>query len=161
MNTLTRWLAPVALACGVGLGAMAAPAPARADDDLVRVLVDIADVVIHGGQPYYRHGSFGPRDRLVVEYDRWGRPVYYRLVPRAYSGPPYGKAYGYWRNGPGSRVVRCDARGNCTVRYYDPRYDRRYYSTRYDDHRRWDDRRWRDHDRCWWDGRRWRGDCDD
>ena len=53
--SLTRLLAPTVLAAGLGLAALA-PSPARADDDLVRVIVDVADVIYHGGQPYYRHG---------------------------------------------------------------------------------------------------------
>jgi len=47
-----RWFAPAALAVGLGIAACAAPAPARADDELVRVLVDVADVIFRGGVPY-------------------------------------------------------------------------------------------------------------
>ena len=74
-----------------------------------------------------------------------------RVQPRV--GPPYGNAWGYWNNGPGARRVQCNRNGNCTVRYYDARYDRRGYGRydhgRYDRHRydrRWDDRRWHDRD---------------
>ena len=130
MQILTRWFAPALLAAGLGLGAMT-PAPAQAQDSLARVLVDVADVVFNGGTPYYRYGNYGPDDRLVMGRDAYGRPVYYRQVaygqdaygrriydPRnAYpvrmdgygrdgydrSGPPYGNAYGYYRNGRGSR----------------------------------------------------------
>ncbi len=130
MQTLTRWFAPALLAAGLGLAGMA-PAPAQAQDSLARVLVDVADVVFNGGTPYYRYGNYGPDDRLLVRRDAYGRPVYYRQVPYrqdaygragydprdAYpvygdgygrgpddrSGPPYGHAYGYYRNGPGSR----------------------------------------------------------
>ena len=69
------------------------PAPAHAGDgdDLVRVLVDVADVVLRGGIPYYRHGDYGYDDRLIVGRDRYGRPVYYRNVPRGYDKrSPYG-----------------------------------------------------------------------
>lgn len=155
MATLSRWFAPAVLAAAVGLGAMT-PAPAQAQDDLVRVLVDIADVVLRGGQPYYRHGDYGYDDRLIAQRDRYGRVVYYRTVPRNYAGyrdgPPYGNAYGYYRNGPGSRAdsrnVKCNKHGKCKVTYYDPRADRsgyrghddrdaydRYYRTRYSDSR--------------------------
>ena len=70
-------------------------------------------------------------------------------MPRGYdsryrSGPPYGNAYGYYRNGPGSRDMKCNKHGKCKVQYYDPRYDR----DRHDrwDHDRRDDRRWHDDD---------------
>lgn len=152
MKTLTRWMAPAVLATGFGLGAMAVPQQAQAQDALSRVLVDVADVILRGGQPYYRHGNYGANDRLVMQRDRYGRPVYYRTVQRA--GPPYGNAYGYYRNGPGSRGdTKCNKNGKCKTTYYDPRYDRdgRYgYNSRYDrdDGRyRYDDRRrWRDRD---------------
>ena len=48
MLTSSRWLFTAVLATGLGITAMA-PAPARASDDLVRVLVDVADVIYHGG----------------------------------------------------------------------------------------------------------------
>ncbi|MGY0504967.1 hypothetical protein [Luteimonas sp. e5] len=126
MKTLTRWLAPTVLAAGFGLGALVAPQPAQAQDELTRVLVDVADVILRGGQPYYRYGNYGPNDRLIVQRDRYGRPVYYRTVYR--SGPPYGNAYGYYRNGPGAYgkgKTKCDKRGKCVTTYYDPRRDRR------------------------------------
>ncbi|NUS39754.1 MAG: hypothetical protein HOQ02_12130 [Lysobacter sp.] len=118
MATPLRWFVPAALAAGLGLAALA-PAPAYAQNDalaLTRQVVDIADVVVNGGVPYYRYGHYGPDDRLVVDRDYDGRPVYYRLVPRTvyvtpprvyypaprvvYRGypPPYGHAYGYWRH---------------------------------------------------------------
>ena len=137
MNKLSRFLAPATLAVALGFGAMA-PAPAQAQDELTRVLVDIADVVLRGGVPYYRHGDYGYNDRLIVSRDRYGRVVYYRTVPRHYrSGPPYGNAYGYYRNGPGSRSVKCNKHGKCKATYYDPRHDR----DRYDRYGRYD-RRW-------------------
>jgi hypothetical protein len=160
MATLSRWLAPAVLAAGVGFGAMT-PAPAQAQDDLTRVLVDIADVVLRGGQPYYRHGDYGDDDRLIAQRDRYGRVVYYRTVPRystQRSGPPYGNAYGYYRNGPGSRDAKCNKHGKCKVSYYDPRYDRH-------DHDRRDDRdgyaRYNRSGERYWDGRRWRYHDDD
>ena len=135
MNTVTRLFAPAALAASLGMAAFAAPAPAQAQDSMARVLVDIADVVFRGGDPYYRHGRYDSRDRLVVERDRYGRPVYYRYSPQQHRGsPPRGVAHGYWRNGPGTnqRVnygsrnqnVKCNKNGKCKVEYYDPRYDR-------------------------------------
>lgn len=152
--SLTEMLAPAVLAAGLGVAATAVPAPAQAQsDDLVRVLVNVADVVMRGSTPYYRYGDYGYDDRLTVQRDRYGNPVYYRYVPRDVSyrqGPPYGNAYGYYRNGPGSKGnTRCDSKGKCKTTYYDPRYDRdgRYgrYNARYDrDGRYWDGRRWRD-----------------
>ncbi len=140
MTILSRWLAPAILAAGLGFGAMAAPAPARASDDLVRIIVDVADVIYHGGQPYYRYGNrYGYDDRLIVVRDRYRGPVYYRYVPRTvyyrdtrYRHPPYGVAHGYWRDG----------------RYWDGRrwHDR---NDRYD-RRRWESRNaWRGNDRDW------------
>jgi hypothetical protein len=162
MNILSRWLAPAVLAAGLGTAALV-PAPVHAQDDtLTRVLVDVADVVLRGGQPYYRYGNYGYNDRLIVQRDRYGRPVYYRLVPVAVrQGPPYGNAYGYWNNAPAARRVKCTRNGNCSVSYYDPQYDRRYYDRRYDDrYSRYDRHERHDRDR-YWDGRRWRERDDD
>ena len=146
MKTMTRWMAPTLLAAGIGIGALAVPQQAQAQDAMTRVLVDVADVILRGGQPYYRYGNYGPNDRLIVQHDRYGRPIYYRNVYRA--GPPYGNAYGYYRNGAGSRdKVKCNKRGKCTVTYYDPRRDRDgYRDDRRDDRYGYyrDDRRWRD-----------------
>lgn len=149
--SLTRYLAPAVLAASLGMAAIAAPAPARAQsDDLVRVLVSVADVVMRGNQPYYRYGDYGYDDRLVTQHDRYGRPVYYRYVPRqAYrNGPPYGDAYGYNRNRgypASSQRMKCNKNGKCKVEYYDPRYDRdaRYG---YGNQVRHNDRRWREDD---------------
>jgi len=168
-TVMTRWVAPVVLAAGLGVVATAAPAPARADD-LARVIVDVADVIYHSGYPYYRYDN-GYRDRLVVVHDYRGRPTYYRNVYRTTyrAGPPYGNAYGYWNNAPRGN---CNKHGKCTTHYYDGRYDHRY-DRRYDrtyyrhgytnngyyDNRRHDDRRYDRHDRH--DDhrdRRWRDD---
>lgn len=150
MQALTRWIAPAALAAALGAGALV-PTPARASDDLVQVIVDIADVVFRSGHPYYRYGDYDRGDRLVVRYDRYGRPIYYRYVPREVyrAGPPYGNAYGYHRNRDLRERRICDGRGRCRVEYYDPRYDRRGDWSHRDD-----DRRWRGRDRDW-DDRRW------
>ena len=154
MATVTRWLASTALAAGLGMAMLAAPAPAQAQngDDLARVIVDVADVIFRGGYPYYRYGD----ERLVTRRDRYGRPIYYRTVMR--SGPPYGKAHGYWKKHGQPTRMSCDRYGRCVTRYYDPRYDRRYdnryYSydrDRYDRHDRYD----RD-GRRYGDGYRWR-----
>ena len=149
MTTLSRWISSLALAAGLGVAAIA-PAPAKASDDLVRIIVDVADVVLRGSQPYYRHGNYGRHDQLIVVRDRYGRPTYYRQVPRnyrtAYRGnqryrnapPPHARAWGH-----PSR--------NSAVRYYDTRYDRDYRGKkRHDRDRR--DRDRRDRDRR---GRRW------
>ena len=127
--SLTRLLAPTVLAASLGLAAVAAPAPVQAQsDDLVRVLVNVADVVLRGNQPYYRYGNYGYNDRLITQRDRYGNPVYYRYVPRNVyrQGPPYGNAYGYYGNGrAGDRRIKCNKHGKCKATYYDPRYDRR------------------------------------
>lgn len=123
MKTLTRWMAPAVLATGLGFAALAVPQQAQAQDAVSRVLVDVADVILRGGQPYYRHGNYGPNDRLVVQRDRYGRPIYYRTVHR--GSPPRGNAYGYYRNGPGSHgSTKCNKNGKCKTTYYDPRHDR-------------------------------------
>ena len=137
LNTLTRcsrWLAPSVLAAALGMGFAVPAAPAQAQDNLSRVLVDIADVVFQSGVPYYRYGHQGQNDRLVVQRDRYGRPVYYRYVPR---GMPYGNAYGRY-DAPRHDNVKCNKHGKCKVTYYDGRYDR--------DHGRWDGHRWHDDD---------------
>ncbi len=163
--SLTRFLAPAVLAASLGVAAIAAPAPAQAQsDDLVRVLVNVADVVMRGNTPYYRYGDYGYDDRLIAQRDRYGRIVYYRNVPRDVyrNGPPYGNAYGYNRNRgypvTGHRITKCNKHGKCKTSYYDPRYDRdgRYG---YND-RRYDDRRYDHYDR-YGDGRRWRDRDDD
>jgi hypothetical protein len=145
-TSLTRFLAPAVLAAGLGVAALAAPAPAQAQsDDLVRVLVNVAVVVMRGNQPYYRYGDYGYDDRLIVQRDRYGRPVYYRSVPRvAYrQGPPYGNAYGYHRNRGDMQRMKCNKHGKCKVEYYDSRYDRgRYGRHDHDDDRRY----WRGRD---------------
>src|SRR5687768_9787742 len=60
MNMLSRWIASLILAIGAG----AAATPAQAQDDLTQMLVEIADVVMRGDTPYYRHGDYGYDDRL-------------------------------------------------------------------------------------------------
>lgn len=133
MSTVSRWIAPAVLAAGLGLVALSpTPVHAQNGDQLVRVIVDVADVVLRGGDPYYRNGNYGHNDRLIMERDRYGRPVYYRPVQRDYrSAPPYGNAYGYHRNA-GNSKVKCNKHGKCTTTYYDPRHDR---DGRRDDHR--------------------------
>lgn len=146
MITLSRWMAPAVLAAGLGLGGAAIPAHAQ-DNTWTRVLVDAADVALRGGEPYYRYGNYRDDDRLVVVRDRYGRPVYYRLV-RVEGGrvPYYGNVY--YRDpdyANTARRVTCSHSGNCTVKYYDPRYDHRGYVTRYDGRDR-DGRRHHDRD---------------
>ncbi|MGQ4582471.1 hypothetical protein [Lysobacter sp. F60174L2] len=150
-TTLSRWLAPVVLAAGFGgMAMMPAPAHAQSGDDLVRVLVDVADVMFRSGTPYYRHGNYGRNDRLVVVRDRYGRPVYYRQVRRGHDNHDRYRNYGQYRSSQVRRNVKCNKHGKCTAKYYDPRYDRDRYN-RYDRHDRndryrWEARRYRDRD---------------
>ena len=150
MSTTSRWFASLALAAGLGIVALV-PAPARASDDLVRILVDVADVVLRGSTPYYRHGSYGRHDRLIAVRDRHGRVTYYREVPRHHRSvyhpprhrpgpPPHARAWGH----PTRRSA---------VRYYDARFDRGHHrGKRHHDRKRHDrDRRDRRDRR----GRRW------
>lgn len=125
MDSMSRWLAPAVMAVGIASSA-GFPAHARDDDAFIRVLVDVADVVLRGGAPYYRHGSFGHDDRLVVDHDRHGRPVYYRQVP-----PHYFAGDRYYDDDY-RREVRCNSHGKCKLTYYDPRYDRHRYRHPYD-----------------------------
>jgi hypothetical protein len=133
--SLSRYFAPAVLAASLGFAAVAAPAPVQAQsDDLVRVLVNVADVVMRNNQPYYRYGDYGYNDRLIGQRDRYGRIVYYRSVPRAQyrNGPPYGNAYGY-DNRPGNgrhKVVTCNRFGRCTTSYTYASNDRRDYNDR-------------------------------
>jgi hypothetical protein len=149
---MLRWLAPAVLAIGIGVGATVVPAPAQAQDDLTRVLVDIADVVIRSGTPYYRHGDYGYDDRLSMQRDGYGHPVYYRSVPR-YHQASYRPAYGYR-----DRDVKCNKHGKCKASYYDARRDDRYRRHDRDDDRYYG--RYEQPNRDW-DGRRGRGRDDD
>ena len=131
--SLSRYLVPAVLAASLGVAAIAAPAPAQAQSshDLVRVLVNVADVAMRGNQPYYRYGNYGYNDRLIAQRDRHGRIVYYRTVPRAQyrNGPAYANEYRDQHRRPAQSRVTCNRHGRCTTTYYDPRHDR--------DGRRW------------------------
>jgi len=146
-TTLSRWLAPVVLAAGFGgMAMMPAPAHAQSGDDLVRVLVDVADVMFRSGTPYYRHGNYDRNDRLIVVRDRYNRPVYYRQVRRDHDNRY--RNYGQYRSSQVRRDVKCNKHGKCKAKYYDARYDRDRYN-RYDrndrnDRYRWEARRDRD-----------------
>jgi hypothetical protein len=140
MSIVSRWLAPLILAAGFGVIALApAPAQAQSSNDLIRVLVDVADVIYHSGQPYYRNGNYGYNDRLIVVRDPRGQPRYYRNVPRGHyvnvyrPAPPIYRGNGY-RHG---HDVKCDKHGKCQskVSYYDPRHDRDRNHWRDRDHR--------------------------
>ena len=88
-STQASWMRGAMLALALGATAAAVPAPAQASDVQVRVLVDVADLIFRSGRPYYYdEGYYQP---VVVEYDRWHRPVYYRHAPRpvvVYRPPP-------------------------------------------------------------------------
>lgn len=150
MANLIRLFAPAALAVALGAASFT-PAPAHAQNagDLTRTIVNIADVVFRGQQPYYRGGDYSQDDRLVVGRDQYGRPVYYRVTDPRYNdpryndprygdprygdpryghngernGPPYGNAYGYYGHAPGQQA-KCNKHGKCKSQFYDARYDR-------------------------------------
>lgn len=135
-----RWVAPLVVATGLSMAAFV-PKPAQAQDDArVRVIVDVGDVVLRDGRPYYRYGGYRDADRLIVGRDRYGRPVYYRVVDRhdddryryrhRYRYPVYGFDDRYDPGISTARRVKCNSHGNCEVTYYDPRYDRRRYRGR-------------------------------
>lgn len=148
MSPMSRWLMPALLAGGLGVAGLAPTAAhAQSGDELVRVIVDVADVIMRGNQPYYRHGNYGHDDRLVVVRDRYGRPVYYRQARSPDYRGAYGYGYGRDRHDVGR--TKCNKHGKCRVEYYDPRYDRRHGRARYDGyydrgryHDRYDDRRY-------------------
>ncbi|GAB6195912.1 hypothetical protein [Lysobacter xanthus] len=135
---ISRFLAPAVLAAAFGAASFA-PAAQAQSYDLTRAIVDIADVVFRGNQPYYRNGDYSQDDRLVAGRDRYGRTVYYRVQQDPRYGydtrtgrPPYGNAYGYYgRNASQQRRVKCNKHGKCKTEYYDPRYDQRSYGDRY------------------------------
>lgn len=74
------WMRGALLAAALAGAATLLPAgKAQASDVQVRVLVDVADLIFRSGRPYYYdRGYYQP---VVVEYDRWRRPVYYRYGP--------------------------------------------------------------------------------
>jgi hypothetical protein len=133
MHTFPR-IAALALGCAL----VFAQSPAQAEDPQIRVVVDVADVVMRNGYPYYRHGGFGYRDRLIVESDAYGRPIYYRMAPPEDAGqtaesrrPSYGHYSSRLRDDRYYSSERCDANGVCQVEYYDPRDGRRWSGARY------------------------------
>ena len=155
MSTLSKFIAPAVFAAGFAFTALL-PTPARAQDDVTRVIVDVADVVLRSGQPYYRYGNYRDQDRLVVVRDRYGRPVYYRVVDRRWNDDRDRHAYRPYRPpvhrddyDRTARRVKCNKHGNCTVSYYDPQYDRRgaYHGGHHAPVRYWDGYRWRTRDR--------------
>ncbi len=114
----TAWMRGALLAAALAGAATLLPAArAHATDVQVRVLVDVADLVFRSGRPYYHErGYYQP---VVVEYDRWRRPVYYRYAPRpvvVYQAPPRYYAPPRHYHAPPPRHYR--------VGYDDHRYDR-------------------------------------
>ena len=112
----TTWMRGALLAAALAGAATLLPSQkAEAADVQVRVLVDVADLIFRSGRPYYYDdGYYRP---VVVEYDHWHRPVYYRYAPRpvvVYRPPPR-----HYHAPPHYRVSYRD-------------YDR--YDGRYDDH---------------------------
>lgn len=154
----SRWWAPALLAVAFGVGAVAAPAPAHAQSTLARVLVDVADVVIRGGVPYYRYGNYGQYDRLSVQRDHHGHRSYYRTVyPSGHDrghghGNRYSSGYGsaYGDSGGYSGSAYGDPRhayyGNARNGggYYDPRSSDRAQR----EHRRHDRHDCEEHGQC-------------
>lgn len=126
MNMGNRWIAGVVLAI-TAVFALPQAASAQQMQDEEREYVDEADVVMRGGQPYYRYSNDGRREKLHIERDPAGQALYYRVIGRDGGG--------YYRRGY-DRYTRCDSRGICRVEYYDPRYDRRGNYRVYDDYAR-------------------------
>jgi len=134
MVAVSRLFAPAVLAAGLGMVAFspAAVQAQSAGNDLIRVLVDVADVVFRSGTPYYRQGDYGRDDRLIVGRDQYGRSQYYRQMPRQYNDDYLRDGGRFARN----QDVKCNKHGKCKVKYYDPRNDRNHERDHDDDHRR-------------------------
>lgn len=125
------WMRGALLAAALAGAATLLPArQAQAADVQVRVLVDVADLIFRSGRPYYYdQGYYQP---VVVEYDRWRRPVYYRYGPPPRpvvvyrQAPPryYAPPRHYHAPPPHYRVSYDDRRG----------YDRRDYDRDRHDH---------------------------
>lgn len=150
---LSHLSASAVLAAALGLASLA-PGKAHASDDLVRVLVNVADVIHRSGQPYYHDRNYGRYEQLAVVHDRYQRPSYYRYVPRGHrdayrSAPPYGNAHGYYRNQAVGydrysgyhRHDRDDRRYRGSNDRHDRHDDRRHYKgkKKYKGRDRWDD----------------------
>lgn len=116
MTSATRWVAPVALAIGLGFGSLSAPV--HAQDSLTRALVDVAGVMIGENNPYNPYGG----NQRVVQYDAYGRPVYQTTYGNGYSNRYYGQPqYGQYGNGYyGNRQYGNGYYGN-------PQYGNGYY----------------------------------
>ncbi len=140
---VSRLSASAVLAAALGFAALA-PGKAHASDDLVRVLVNVADVVYRNQQPYYHDRNYDRYEQVVVVRDRYQRPTYYRYAPRGYrndyrSAPPYGNAYGYHRNQP----VRYDRRDRAHDEWHSRNDGRHGYKSKgkkkHKGRDRWDD----------------------
>ncbi|MDO4708343.1 MAG: hypothetical protein Q4B94_00750 [Pseudomonadota bacterium] len=126
MNMGNRWIAAIVLVIAAVFTVPQTASAQQAQDEDVREYVDAAEVVMRGGQPYYRYSDAGHPERLRIERDPAGQALYYRVI---------GRDRGYYRPGY-DRYTRCDSRGICRVEYYDPRYDRRGNYRVYDDYAR-------------------------
>lgn len=127
MNMGNRWIVVAVLAVAAAFTLPQAAMAQQVQDEDVREYVDEADVVMRGGQPYYRYSDADRHERLHIERDPAGQALYYRVIGR--------DGRGYYRPGY-DRYSRCDSRGICRVEYYDPRYDRRGNYRVYDDYAR-------------------------
>ena len=106
--SLSRYLAPAVLAASLGIAAVAAPAPAQAQsDDLVRVLVDVADVVLRGSAhaeryhvfPYLSQDSLRAGATAITEIALWGKPAILIPIPESVSHDQRTNAYSYAHTG--------------------------------------------------------------
>lgn len=127
------WMRGALLAAALAGAATLLPSQrAQAADVQVRVLVDVADLIFRSGRPYYHdNGYYQP---VVVEYDRWRRPVYYRYGPPPRPVVVYQPAPRYYHPVP---------------RYHAPprHYAQPHYRVSYDDRRHDRDRRDYRHDK--------------
>lgn len=88
---------------------------------------------------YNQRAAYDRYGRVV--YDQYGRRIdysrYYGARNDYRSGPPYGNAFGYYRNGPGRGDRRCNKHGKCKGGD-DDRHDDHDGNRGWDDHRRHD-----------------------
>ena len=93
----------------------------------------------YGANPYNQRGAYDRQGRPV--YDQYGRRIdYSRDYSGSRNGPPYGNAYGYYRNGPGSRGEHCNKHGKCKGNERGRDHDGDRYGNR-DGNRDWNDGR--------------------
>lgn len=147
-NPTRAWLPAALLALSLGGVAATVPGQAQAADVQVRILVDVADLIFRSGRPYYYDYGQGYYQPVVVEYDAWRRPVYYRYAPP--PPPPPVVVYRqpvYYYAPPPPRHYAPPPRHHSPSSYYRASHGKRHDDGRRYDKGRHDDGRTRGNDR--------------